>query len=85
MPRDERQAFGPAKLGVDEQIYKGDYQFNEVFTGWFPQVILVNESGLDDKHGVVLRVKPDGALTLIQTIDAVAEADLDLRRYPLDR
>ena len=83
--QDERQAFDPAEVGVDEKVYQGDYQFNEVFAGWFPQLILVNESGLDEKHGVLLRVKPDGSLTLIQTINAAAEADLDLRRYPLDR
>ena len=38
---------------MDEKLYQGDYQFNEVFTGWFPQVVLVNESGLYEKHGVL--------------------------------
>jgi hypothetical protein len=83
--RDERQAFDPAAVGVDEKVFQGGYQFNEVSTGWFPQVVLVNESGAYEKHGVVLRVRPDGTTTLIETIDAVAEADLDLRRYPFDR
>jgi len=82
---DERQAFDPAEVGVDEKVYLGAYQFNEVFTGWFPPVVLVNESGLYEKHGVVLRVQPDGTLTLVETLDAVAEADLSLRRYPFDR
>ena len=82
---DERQAFDPAELGVDEKVYLGAYQFNEVFTGWFPQVVLVNESGLYEKHGVVLRVQPDGTLTLVENLDAAAEADLSLRRYPFDR
>lgn len=82
---DERQAFDPAEVGVDEKVYLGAYQFNEVFTGWFPQVVLVNESGLYEKHGVVLRVQPDGTLTLIETLDAAGEADLTLRRYPFDQ
>jgi hypothetical protein len=81
---DERQAFDPSEVGVDEKVYLGAFQFNEVFTGWFPQVILVNESGLYEKHGVVLRVQPDGTLTLIETLDAAAEAELSLRRYPFD-
>jgi len=81
---DERQAFDPADAGVDEKVYLGAYQFNEVFTGWFPQVVLVNESGLYEKHGVVLRVQPDGTLTLVETVDAAGEADLSLRRYPFD-
>jgi hypothetical protein len=83
--RDERQAFDPAAEGVNEKLYQGDYQFNEVFTGWFPQVVLVNESGLYEKHGVLLRVRPDGSLRLVETLNAAAETDLDLRAYPFDR
>jgi len=82
---DERQAFDPAEAGVDEKIYQGDYQFNELSPAWFPQIVLVNESGLYERHGVVLRVQPDGTLILIETVNATAEADLDLRRYPYDR
>ncbi len=61
---DERQAFDPAEAGVAEKVYLGAFQFNEVFDGWFPQMILVNESGLHEKHGIVLRVRSDGTLTL---------------------
>ena len=83
--RDERQAFDPATEGVNEKLYQGDYQFNEVFTGWFPQVVLMNESGLYEKHGVLLRVRPDGSLRLLETVNAAAKTDLDLRAYPFDR
>ena len=82
---DERQAFDPAEAGVAEKIYQGAYQFNELSPAWFPQVVLVNESGLFEKHGVILRVQPDGTLTLVETVNAAAEADLNLRRYPFDR
>jgi len=82
---DKRQAFDPTAAGVDEKVYQGDYQFNEVFTGWFPQVILVNESGLYEVDGVVLRAQADGTLTLIQTLNAIAKVELNVRRYPLDR
>ncbi len=76
--RDERQAFDPAAEGVNEKLYQGDYQFNEVFTGWFPQVVLMNESALYEKHGVLLRVRPDGSLRLLETVNAAAKTDLDL-------
>ena len=82
---DSRQAFDPSIEGIEEKLYQGNFQFNEVYTGWFPQVILVNESGLYEKHGVLLRVRPDGSLTLLETIDAAAKVDLDLRRYPMDQ
>jgi hypothetical protein len=47
-------------------------------------VVLVNESGLYEKRGVLLRVRPDGSLRLIETVDAAAKTDLDLRAYPFD-
>ena len=83
--QDPRQAFDPAELGVDEKVYLGAYQFNEIFAGWFPQVVLVNESGPYEKHGTALRAQPDGTITLIETLNASGKADLDLRRYPFDK
>ena len=82
--KDERQAFDPAAAGVGEKVYLGEYQFNELATGWLPQVVLVNEAGAYDKHGVVLRVQPDGTQTLVETLNAIAKTELNLRRFPLD-
>ena len=82
---DPRQTFEPDVAGVDEKVFQGNYQFNEISPGWYPQVVLGNESGLYQTSGVVLRVKPDGTSTLIETITAAAEVDLNLRRYPFDK
>lgn len=82
--QDPRQAFDPGTEGIAEKLYMGDYQFNEVFTGWWPQTILINEAGMYDKHGVLLRVRPDGTLTLIETVNARAKTNLNLRQYPFD-
>jgi hypothetical protein len=82
--QDKRQAFDPNKERVQEKIYQGGYQFNEVSPAWYPQVVLVNEAGLYEKHGVLLRVQPDGTSTLIETINAIAEVDFNTRRYPFD-
>jgi len=82
--QDRRQAFDPKKTQAKEKIYQGDYQFNELSPAWYPQVMLANESGLYEKHAVLLRVKPDGTSTLVETVNAVAETELDLRRCPFD-
>lgn len=82
--RDPRQAFDPVTEGVDEKVFQGAYQFDELSAGWYPQVILVNESGLFQTNGVVLRVRPNGLSTLILTINAAAESDLNMRRFPVD-
>lgn len=83
--RDKRQAFDPAEEGTAEKVYVGAYQFNEIAPAWYPQVVLTNTSGRYEKYGTLLRVKPDGTSTLVETISAVAETGLDLRRYPYDR
>ncbi len=82
--RDPRQAFDPQQLGVPQRVYQGSYQFSEVFDGWWPQLILVNESGGFDPQSVLLRVDPDGSATLVQEIHAVAEMPMALRRFPFD-
>jgi hypothetical protein len=82
--KDRRQAFDPREAQTEEKIYQGEYQFNELAPAWYPQVILANESGLFEKHSVLLRVKPDGTSKLVETINAAAEVTLDLRRCPFD-
>lgn len=81
---DSRLAFDPAMVGASELIYQGGYQFNELAAGWYPQVVLTNESGLYEKSGVVLRVMPDGTSTLIETINAIAKSEFNMRKYPFD-
>lgn len=81
---DPRQAFDPTVEGVEEKVYQGAYQFNEVATGWYPQLVLVNAAGMYETNGVTLRVRADGSSTLIETITATAKADFDMHRFPLD-
>ncbi len=83
--RDARQGFDPAKEGVKEKFFHGDFQFNELSPGWYPQIVLTNALGAPESQGVILRVQPDGTSTLIQTISAVTRARYNLRRYPFDR
>ena len=82
--QDKRQAFDPDKEQVQEKIYQGDFQFNELSPAWYPQVVLANESGMYDTQGVLLRVQPDGTSTLIVTVNAIAKVDFTMRRFPFD-
>src|SRR5262245_4846069 len=81
---DPRQAFDPAIAGVREKVFQGNYQVDELTTGWSPQVVLVNESGLYQKSGIVLRIRPDGTSTLSQTLNAAAKSAINMRRFPFD-
>jgi protein-S-isoprenylcysteine O-methyltransferase Ste14 len=83
--RDPRVAFDPAATGANELIFQGGYQFDEIATGWYPQVVVVNEAEATQTSGIALRVQPDGTSTLIQTLTGTAEVELDMRRLPFDR
>ena len=83
--QDSRLAYDPAETGYDELFYQGSYQFNEVFSGWWPQIILVNEAGRFDREGVMLRITPEGDVYYTEDIDAIAKSHLKLKRYPFDR
>lgn len=82
---DPRRAFQPGSDGVGERVYTGDYQFNEISPAWYPLIVLVNESATLERGGVSLRVRADGSCTMVQTINAVAKTDLNMRTYPFDR
>lgn len=82
---DPRQAFDPIQTGVDEKVFQGSYQFDEVSPAWYPQVVLVNEAEPLDTSRVVLRLRPDGTSTLTTMLNAAAKVDLDLTRFPFDR
>lgn len=81
---DTRQAFDPVAAGVVEKIFQGSYQFDEISPGWYPQIALLNESGLYESSGIILRVRPDGTSTLIQTLNANAESEVNMSRFPFD-
>jgi hypothetical protein len=83
--QDPRLAFDPELTGYDQLYYQGSFQFNEVFSGWWPQLFLANEAGRFDREGVMLRIMPDGNVYYTEEIDAVAKSSLALARYPFDQ
>lgn len=81
---DPRLAFDAAEEGVNRKIFQGNFQFAEVFTGWWPQLILVNEVGPPDPNAVKIEVYPDGHVRYMDQHNAVLETPMDLRDYPFD-
>jgi hypothetical protein len=84
MWNDPRRMFDPAAEGVREKIFQGDHQVNEVASGWYPQVSLLNQAGSYEKSGVQLRIKPDGTVVLKEKLIAAVKTPLDLRAFPFD-
>lgn len=83
--RDGRLAFDPEEAGVSEKVFQGNYQFSEIGTGWWPQLVLANESGGYERQGLVLRHHFDGSMTYIEELNATAEIPMGLHRFPFDR
>ena len=83
--KDARRAFDPEEAGTTEKVFQGPYQFLEIYTGWWPQLSLTNESGGVDRQAVLLKIAPDGSMTYIEEINATAVTPMNLRRFPFDR
>ena len=83
--RDPRHAFDATATRGSVKTFTGTYQFEEIFAGWWPQLVLANESGDFEVQALLLEVEPDGQLQLTQEVTAVAEMPMDLRRFPFDR
>jgi len=82
---DPRLAFDTLAAGVPERVFQGDYQFSEVATGWWPQLIVANESGPYQRQGQLLRQGHDGAITYVEEFNATVEIPVELRHFPFDR
>jgi hypothetical protein len=81
---DPRNAFDPNVAGVEEKTYSGDFQFNELSTGWYPQLSLLNESEHYEERAIVVKIQPNGTTTILRSINASAKTRMDLTYYPFD-
>jgi len=83
--QDDRLAFDPSVEGIEERVFQGNYQFSELAAGWWPQLVLANESGGYERQGMVLRQRFDGWMTYVEEMNAAVEMPVELRRFPFDR
>ena len=82
--RDPRLAFDPDVEGTPVKLFQGDYQFNEVFKGWWPQIVILNEVGRDDPKAVTVMVFPDGTVRYREQRNALFETPMELHAFPFD-
>ncbi|MFM7135672.1 MAG: hypothetical protein ACKO1M_01190 [Planctomycetota bacterium] len=82
--RDPRLAFDPQAEGTDLKLYQGSFQFDEVFKGWWPQLVILNEVGREEPKAVSLAVRPDGTVQYREQRNAVLETPMELHDFPFD-
>lgn len=81
---DPRLAFDPEAEGTDQKIYQGDFQFAEIFTGWWPQLLIINQVGRGDTNAIKIEVNPDGRVTYLEQRNVLLETPMSLYDYPFD-
>ena len=81
---DPRLAFDPAEEGANKKIFQGVFQFNEVYSAWWPQFLIINEIGSGDMNAVKIEVYPDGKVRYLEQRNVTLETPMDLRQFPFD-
>ena len=82
--KDPRLAFDPQAEGTDLKRFQGAFQFYELFKGWWPQLLILNEVGRSDPKAVMLTIQPDGTVQYREQRDAVLETPMALHDFPFD-
>lgn len=81
---DPRLAFDPKVDGTPVKLFQGQFQFNEVFSGWWPQLLIVNEIGTGDVNAVTIEVHPDGHVLYLEQRNVTLETPMNLQPFPFD-
>lgn len=82
--KDPRLAFDPKVEGSDYKLYQGEFQFNELFNGWWPQLLIVNEIGSGDINALRLTVHSDGTVRYKDQRNVTLETPMALQSFPFD-
>lgn len=81
---DPRLAFDPQAEGTDRKLFQGEFQFAEVFTGWWPQLLIINQVGRGDTSAIKIEIAPDGHVTFLEQRNVLLETPMALYDYPFD-
>ncbi|GFO83472.1 MAG: hypothetical protein A49_30990 [Methyloceanibacter sp.] len=82
---DPRLAFDPVQVGADQKLFQGAWQFAEVFAGWWPQLLIVNEVGNGALNAVRVVVHSDGRVRFMEQRSVTLETPMQLAQFPFDR
>jgi hypothetical protein len=81
---DPRLAFDAEAEGTHTKLFQGEFQFAEIFTGWWPQLLLINEIGRGDTNAIKIKVEADGSVTYLEQRNVLLETPMSLYDYPFD-
>lgn len=82
---DPRLAFDEKKVGEKYKLYQGDFQYDEVYEGWRPQISIINEIGSPQVKERQVRIYPDGHVILKDHRTLSLETPMALQKFPFDK
>ena len=82
--KDPRLAFDAQAEGRDYKLFQGEFQFNEVFAGWWPQLLIVNEIGSGDINALRITIRSDGTVRYKDQRNVTLETPMELHSFPFD-
>ena len=82
---DSRLAFDAEAYGSNRKLFQGEFQFNEVFAGWWPSLLILNEIGSGDVNGLQIEVSFDGRVRYLQQRNVTLETPMELWMFPFDK
>ena len=81
---DPRLAFDAEEHGSNIKLFQGSFQFNEVFAGWWPSLLILNEIGSGDVNALTIEVMSDGKVRYKEQRNVTLETPMKLQRFPFD-
>jgi hypothetical protein len=82
---DPRLAFDQNKEKTKYKLYQGDFQYDEIFEGWRPQISIINEIGSPQIKSRQIRIYPNGDIIYTEQRTLTLETPMQLERFPFDR
>ncbi len=81
---DPRLAFDPEEAGTPVKLFQGNFQFNEVYAAWWPQLLFVNQIGSGELNAIKISIYPDGRVRYLDQRNVLLETPMKLHSFPFD-
>ncbi|AJI54568.1 neurotransmitter-gated ion-channel ligand binding domain protein [Francisella philomiragia] len=67
------------------KLYQGDFQYDEIFEGWRPQISIINEVGSPQIKARQIKIYPNGDIIYTEQRTLHLETPMQLEKFPFDK
>lgn len=66
------------------KLFQGAFQFNEIYAGWWPQLLILNEIGSGALNAISIKISANGTVRFKEQRNVTLETPMRLKRFPFD-